>query len=415
MRLPATVILVAATIGGAGSAVAQPLSCPPNPAATSRPCEVFHYHVQMFRPENRQFVELYGINQFATQGSCERARDAQLKHNLSVVDYFKRLKGDERYEPDRFGACHCDMTIEKTSSNYLTDVQRAAQLRTAEEVRLRVRERLLDQGITSDNDLVRGLIVQLPSAPVLSGPRIVPVPASSAVASVNAVSDLKATKAVDTNRPPALANVDLPLVEIAIPEGIAASPPPPPLAEVTVASPAVSEAPTTAEPVEAPAATEESNSVDEAAQGFISYETQRIQNVLKASSAIADENVKAKIFEACMQRIQLLSNLRGLIQGSGVRSRLAVAARTAQNEGERLGLVSKLFGRDITPHWAPKDAADVILDAKPEVENDPEKALRGSGLSDQLKRRAFYLLLARTQPTEEQQLWLITVADAFLR
>jgi hypothetical protein len=57
-------------------------------------------------------------------------------------------------------------------------------------------------------------------------------------------------------------------------------------------------------------------SAADAAESFISYETERIQSVLKASSAISDESVKSKIFEACMQRIQLLSNLRVLIVGS---------------------------------------------------------------------------------------------------
>jgi hypothetical protein len=418
MRFPVPVILVAAVIGGSGDAVAQPLACPPTAAAATRPCDAFHYHVQKYRPENRQFVEVYGVNQFATLGTCERAREVQVSRNLAVVDYFKRVKGDERYEPDRVGGCHCDMTTDRASSNYLTDVQRAAQLRTAEEVRLRVRERLLDSGLTSSNELVRGLIIQHPSAPLLSTPRIVPIPDTSAVAGVNAPSDLRPTKAIEASRSPTLSSLDLPLVEVAIPEGIASSEPP--LSEVTVDPAAETPATTESDPLptEISAPAEESvPAVDEGAEAFISYETQRIQNVLKASSAIVDENVKSKIFEACMQRIEVLSNLRGLIQGSGMRSRLAVAARTAQNESDRLALVGRLFGSDITSHWAPRDAADVILDPRPEVENDPERALRDSSgrISEQLKRRAFYLLLARSQPTEEQQLWLITVAESFLR
>jgi hypothetical protein len=375
----------------------------------------------MYRPKNRQFVEIYGANQFATLGTCERAREAQVTRNLAVVDYFKRVKGNERYEPDRVGSCHCDMTRERSSSNYLTDVQRAAQLRTAQEVRLRVRERLLDGGLTSDNDLVRGLSIRQPSAPLLATPRIMPVPSSAPVAAVNSSSDLRSTKSVDTTRPTTLSNLDLPLVEVAIPEGVVASAEPP-LSEVVVDAPP--ETPETAapdplpveEPAE-PAAEETARVVDEGAERFISYETQRIQNVLKASSAIADQSVKSKIFEACMQRIQLLSNLRLLIEGSGMRSPLAVAARAAQSERDRLGLVERLFGSGITTHWAPSDAADVILDPTPEVESDPERALRDSSgrVPDDLKRRAFYLFLARAQPTEEQQLWLITVAESFLR
>jgi hypothetical protein len=155
---------------------------------------------------------------------------------------------------------------------------------------------------------------------------------------------------------------------------------------------------------------------EDAADAFVSYETQRIQNVLQASSAISDEAVKSKVLEACMQRIQLLSNLRSLIQGSGTRSRLAAAARNAKSESERLAVVAKLFGSDAPPHWAPKDAADVVLDTH-DVDADPERALRDSSgkFGDDQKRHALYALLARTQPTEEQQLWLTTVIDGFLQ
>lgn len=158
-------------------------------------------------------------------------------------------------------------------------------------------------------------------------------------------------------------------------------------------------------------------SAEDAAESFISYETQRIQNVLKASSAIADETIKSKIFEATIQRSQLLSNLRLLIEGSGMRSRLATAARGAQTEADRLALVRKLFGNDIAPHWAPKDATEVILETAADIDHDPERVLRDSSgkYSDQQKRRALYLMLARTQPTEEQQLWLSSIMDGFLQ
>jgi hypothetical protein len=113
----------------------------------------------------------------------------------------------------------------------------------------------------------------------------------------------------------------------------------------------------------------------------------------------------------------LLSNLRSLIAGSGARSRLAAAVREVKSEDDRLALVAKLFGSDMPKHWAPADARDVILDARPDAENDPEKVLRDAGgrWSASQKRRALYTLLARTQPTEEQQLWLGSVIDAFLQ
>ena len=74
--------------------------------------------------------------------------------------------------------------------------------------------------------------------------------------------------------------------------------------------------------------------------------------------------------------------------------------------------MTKLFGSDIAPHWAPKEATEVIVDSAPE---DPEKLLRDRQADDKDRRRALYFLLARSQPTEEQQLWLSTVIDGFLQ
>jgi hypothetical protein len=138
--------------------------------------------------------------------------------------------------------------------------------------------------------------------------------------------------------------------------------------------------------------------------------------VLKASSAIGEEDVKAKVYEACMQRIQLLSNLRTLIQTAGAKSRLAGFARNAHSESERLAFVGKLFGDDMRSHWAPSDARDVILPSSI-AEADAEGALRDATgkVTQQQKKHALYVFLARSQPTEEQQLWLSTVADALLQ
>ncbi|HET8796337.1 MAG TPA: hypothetical protein VFO89_01515, partial [Thermoanaerobaculia bacterium] len=144
--------------------------------------------------------------------------------------------------------------------------------------------------------------------------------------------------------------------------------------------------------------------------------TQRIDNILKASAAIANENVKAKIFEACMERIQLLSNLRLLIEGSGMRSRLTAAARDAHSESERLALIGRLFGESVVRHWAPSDAAEVVVDIEGEIAAAPERALRDrSGqFSTAQKKRALYALLAQSQPTEDQRLWLSSIVEGFL-
>jgi hypothetical protein len=420
---------------------AQPtLVCSTAPAG--RPCDAFHYHVQMYRPETKQFVDISGGNQFATQAACDRARDLQVANNAKVVEYFRDVR-EQQYEADRIGPCHCDMTIDRSAPNYLTDVQRTAQLRLAEEVRLRVREKLLDNKLTSESEIVKGLWSEPPLTPLLGGPRLVPPPQSAGGPILTATEDLKLTKTIDTSKPVPAA-MDLPLVDIGAgltaaapapaapvaeaPAPAASSPAPapasapahtePPAEEVVVAAPAAPEPEPAADaPVASTVAEEDMVSAEETAERFVTYETQRIQNVIRAASAIADENVKSKIFEACTERIQLLSNLRLLIEGSGMRSRLAIAARDAQGEGERLAVIARLFGENVKPHWAPKDAADVVFEIEPDVAAAPENALRDTTgrVTTEQKRHALYLVLAQTQPTEDQRLWLSTVVEGFFR
>ena len=390
------------------------LDCPS--AASVTHCDTFHFHTQMYRPDNRTFVDLWGTNQFASQAACERARDAQMKRNLAVVNYFRTTRGEQNYEPDRFGTCHCDMSLDKTNPRYLGDAQRAAQLRLAEEVRQRVRERLLDSGLQSDSEIVRSAAAPMGES-VVGLPKMVKVPASSGAAPVSA-DQLKTTKAVSSAQPPAAALDDLALVDVGGGDLNGAAAPPPPAPVVAAPSGALAAAPLSTPPPPPPAPMPEVTvaSDDDPADTFIRSETQRIQNVLKASSAIGDEDVKAKIYEACMQRIQLLSNLHTLIQTAGAKSRLADFVRSAHTESERLAFSGKLFGDDMRAHWAPADARDVILPSTL-AENDPERALRDASgkVTDQQKKHALYTFLARSQPTEEQQLWLSTVADSLLQ
>jgi hypothetical protein len=246
----------------------------------------------------------------------------------------------------------------------------------------------MDANVPTDSDLIRGLSRAPAPLPLLGSAHLVALPPRQVTAAVtNAPDDLRLTKTVEVT-PATVATLDLPLVEVA------------------------TDAP--AAGAEGAKAEDAAVTADEAADAFVSIETQRIQDVLKQSASIADEAVKARVLEACMQRIQLLSNLRSLIQGSGARSRLAVAARNAKSDEERLALVSRLFGSDVAPHWAPKAAQEVLLAPLPD---EAERVLRDTSgkFSDQQKRRALYDVLARTQPTEEQQLWLTTVVDSFLQ
>lgn len=396
------------------------LDCPS--AASVAHCDTFHFHVQMYRPDNRTFLDLWGINQFASQASCERARDAQMKRNLAVVNYFRTTRGEQNYEPDRFGLCHCDMSLDKTNPRYLGDAQRAAQLRLVEDVRQRVRERLLDSGLPSDSEIVHN-VMAAGGESLVGLPKMVKVPASTGVAQVTNADQLKSTKAVDRAQPAMASLDDLPLVDVGggVLNGAAAPPPPSPVVPTTVVATPTSGEGTAAPlstPTPAPAPIPEVTVApdEDPTETFINSETQRIQSVLKASSGITEEEVKAKIYEACMQRIQLLSNLRTLIQTAGAKSRLADFARNAHSESERLAFVGKLFGDDMRAHWAPADARDVIVPVNA-AETDPERVLRDASgkVTDQQKKHALYVLLARSQPTEEQQLWLSTVADSLLQ
>jgi hypothetical protein len=417
----------------------QPLVC--TTTVAGRPCEAFHYHVQMYRPDTKAFVEIVGGNQFATQAACESARELQVEANMKVVGYFRGVREQRQYEADRIGPCHCDMTIDRAAPNFLSDLQRTQQLRAAEEVRLRVRERLLDNKLTSDSEIIRGLWADPPATALLGGPRLTPLPQSAPAPILTATEDLRSTRTIDTTKP-TVAALDLPLLDIGAmpppvpepPQGGAGEAPgeapangtpmpadvpsaDPPAEEVVVAAPVEPEVAPATEPIASTVPEEDFVSAEETAESFVSYETQRITNVIRASSAIADEQVKTKIFEACTQRAQLLSNLRLLIEGSGMRSRLAIAARDARGETERLDVITRLFGESIRPHWAAKDAADVIFEIAPEIAAAPERALRDTtgSVSTEQKKQALYLVLAQTQPTENQRLWLSSVVEGFLQ
>src|SRR5204863_9694256 len=117
----------------------------------------------------------------------------------------------------------------------LNDMQRIGQLRMAEEIRQRVRERLLDQNVPSDSELIRALIPVQTANPFVGGPKLVPLPQRAATAEVTRSPDeLKMTKAIDPSATSTV-SLDLPLAEMPS----AAEPPPgaeKPTAEASVAT-----------------------------------------------------------------------------------------------------------------------------------------------------------------------------------
>lgn len=424
MRVSFPLLFAASLAAGSLAAQQAPLVCPAPPAG--RTCELYHYHVQAVRPDTRQRVEIFATPQFATQAACERARDLRAAASAKVTDFIRAKQ--EKYEGERVGPCHCDMTGDRASAYFLNDAQRPMQLRTAEEIRLRTRERLLDMGLTTDSEVVRALDVDPPVTALLGAPKLVPPPQGVAVPIATSADDLKPTRTIDTTKP-AVAALDLPLVDIGAPPA-PPSPDAPPAAPAPLASdgtvPEVTPQPEQPAPepiveqrveAEVVPSEEEMLSAQDTAERFVSYETQRIQNVIKASGAIADENLRSGIVDACMQRFNLLSNLRLLIEGSGMRGRLATAAREAESESDRLALMAKLFGDAVAQHWAPKDARDVVFPIPDDIAAAPDRVLRDTSgrFSAQQKKNALYLVLATTQPGEDARLWLSTVVEEFLR
>ncbi len=445
MRRVTVLLLLAAAFGLNG----QALLCPTSSAASGRPCEVFHFHVQAYDPETRQFTTLVGINEYASQVACDVARDVRARQNTSVVDYVKRVK-TQQYEADRIGPCHCDMSIISTSATYLTDAQRQVQKRAAEDVRRRVRAKLLDLDLPGDSELISGLSPVPASNAMLAGPRLTQLPSGPSTVPDHQASDLRLPRVAQSGTP-SNAAIDLPLAEITAMTASQAAPPPPatkpvvtsssipatpPVSETTVpfdAAPSqpgegepartitatISETPepATTDPVvnEQASAHESSISAEDSADAFIRHETQRIQNVVNAITDPPDDTGE-KVLEACTLRLQALSNLRSLILGSGARSRLAHVARTAGPDSERLQLVTRLFGPEISAHWMPKVTTDVLI-AMTSVDSSPERVLRDSSgqFVESEKKRALYMLLSRSAITEEQQLWLIPVVEGFLQ
>jgi len=304
-------------------------------------------------------------------------------------------------------------------------------VRDAEEIRQRVRERLIDAKALPDSEVMRNIAPAISATPLIGGPKFVSMPPPVAAMVSNSADDLQITKAVDTT-PSSATSLDLPLVDIPLPgitppAEVAAAPAPVPM-PVTPASaeppkPALAPVPApaplpqpavqvAAEPPTIVADESELPAPEDVADSFVSLESQRIQNVLKVSGEVGDGALRVQVLEACTQRIQLLSNLRSIIIGSGAKSRLVAAASSVKKDSDRLAIAAKLFGSDILPHWAPTDAANVIFD--PGI-TEPERVLRDATASDEQKRHALYALLSTTSPTEQQQLWLSSVIEGLLK
>ena len=152
---------------------------------------------------------------------------------------------------------------------------------------------------------------------------------------------------------------------------------------------------------------------EDVADAFVSYESQRIQNVLKVSGEVGDEAIEGAgargVHATHPAALEPALDHRRL-----GREEPARGGGERREEGERARSRSRRNSSAATspPHWAPKDAADVIFDAGVA---DPERVLRDAAASDQQKRHALYALLATSSPTEQQQMWLSSVIEGLLK
>lgn len=407
---------------------AQALTCSSGSGTAPQNCTLFHYHVQVWKPDTKTHVELYGTSSFASLSSCENARAAQQKRNQAIVDHVKRTEPKAQYELNRFGPCHCDQTGDKGNPYFLDEEGRLRQLRTSEEINSKIRERLYDLDVKSDSELIRTLAAPPPnygasvwaknvSMPELGGSTVVEIPNESEVKDTTIGNEAVSGGGIDS---------DLPLVEVTI-AVVPRNPAQPPEPAVDAASKTTGEEPEVVEASASEAASEEptpafatTSNDDEttaAAERLINYETARVDNVIKASSAVTDAALRNKIIQSCMERLQLLPNLRTIIEASGSRSRLAALARQAKDESGRLNLATRLFGEQFKKHWAPSDAKEIVLDTPTEVGDDPIAVLRDSTgrFGAEQRRLALYLVLARNSSlTSNQELWLSGLIESFL-
>lgn len=417
-RLLAAVALavILAPLGGAQNLA---LICPTGSSAAGGGCRMHHYHVQMWLPDTNGFQEIFGQNSFASLSACEKAREIEKGRNQAAIGALLTADKDAKVLTDRYGPCHCDMTLDRSNPNFLTDELRDQKRRAAAEVLLKMRDRLLSAKVSSGSDTIRALWTSpIDYRSPITESRLTPLPKGGTPETPRyLLADLKDTQISSSLQQSAPA-VDLTLVDV--PGTMDAGSSEPAGSSGTGSSrshgaPSSTEISVRSRPEETAVESGETHEDDGTTSRFIAYETARIQEVLRAGGTIEDDRIKSKVFEASMQRLQLLSNLRSVIDSGGSRSRLATLARAAKGPDGQLRFVERVFGSEILSHWAPQDAKDIVLPPRPEVDSDPIAVLRDvTGRFSQAQRRyALYILLARSQElSEAQKSWLAELIDA---
>ncbi len=362
---------------------AQDLTCPSSAGVGTTDCAVVHYHVRVWNVDTNRYLELYGTNRFSSAEACEAQRAREMKENQAAVGLLKRLDTRSKVQPNQYGPCHCDMT-ESSSNPYFLDLdKRFQQIGFFEEALEAMRNELLDHDAASDSPEVRSLSMKQSAFSPTLWPKFVTLPSAGDHFLLDDDAKTMATKTVEDNTLKTQIAADLKLVDVALPAPGAVG--------------TTGEMAQVVEPDTSPA--------DE----LVQRETARIQSVLAESGTLEDDSVKQQIFEAMMQRLQALSNLRRLVTVAGDTSPLGKRIGLTGSEDEDFALVSELFGPEVRSHWIPASIGDVVLEVPPEIESDPVAVLRdayGRFDMDQ-KRLALYLVMAKTPSlTSNEEVWL---------
>lgn len=412
-RISTSIFLVGLTLVSAGAGAQAPLTCQSGAGIDPANCAVVHYHVKMYRPDTKTSVELTGINEFASRTACEAALAAERARNTAVVEFLKKNEPRLQYQADQFGACHCDMTRTQSSANFLDDAKRTAERRTQLDILARVRLRLIDSNALPNSELVTSLRVPPSTFDAAQWPRTVVSPSAKELAAAPEPLPDTAAKVTmvgaDAAKSAPAASIEFPLVEVPTPKEVMVTRAIAPSVISGETEPASTETTT-------PAPAADSGEAN-AAEAFVNYETARVQAILRASGQIEDAATKKSILEAAVARMQLLSNLKLLVETAGPRSTLAGAFRAIDGEAGRLDLVGKLFGESVKSHWAPVDAKDVVVDIPAELTGDPFAVLREATgkYSREEQKQSLYHLLARTSNlTSSQLLSLADLMQSFL-
>lgn len=396
-----------------GPAFAQSLLCTPSPGGSTRPCEAHHYHLQLYRLDTKTSQEFWGLNGFASSEACEAARSAVERAHQAIAAFIRAKQPKAVAEQARIGPCHCDLTHDRTNAKFLDETQRLRQIRDAEEIKARLRERLLDMDMPAESELIRALVVAPSSFPTAAWPRSVAPPETpKGYTILPSEVTLKDTGVARETARSAAVETQFDLVDVPSPAGAreqaADAAGAPAGEELSVSG---TESPGEPEPAVAGA---DGGTQESPADQFISYETARVNDILRASETIDDEALRQRIFEASMQRLQLLSNLRRIVEGSGARSRLSALTRSATDEAGRIGLIRKLFGEQMAERWASLNPRDAVFEISEAVASDPIAVLRDSSgrFSESDRQRALFMVLARDSAmTSSQEEWLAGVVE----